>query len=157
MSQGRGVVDYFLAVANGCGNGKVASNWISQEVLRHLSETETEIDQYPVSADKLTELLKVVVSGDLDQTRAKDVLAEMIETGVSVSEASDKLGIVKVDSSEIDSLCQQLIDKNEKVVNQIKEGNEKAVGALVGKARKINANANPGAVKDRILAMIAGE
>ena len=157
VSQGRGVVDYFLAVANGCGNGKVASNWISQEVLRHLSETETEIDQYPVSADKLTELLKVVVSGDLDQTRAKDVLAEMIETGVSVSEASDKLGIVKVDSSEIDSLCQQLIDENEKVVNQIKEGNEKAVGALIGKARKINANANPGAVKDRILAMIAGE
>jgi len=79
----------------------------------------------------LTELLKVVVSGDLDQTRAKDVLAKMIETGASVSEASDKLGIVKVDSSEIDSLCQQLIDENEKVVNQIKEGNEKAVGALI--------------------------
>ena len=155
VSQGQGVVDYFLAVADGCGDGKTASNWISQEVLRHLGETESEIDQYPVSAASLTELLKVVVSGDLDRTRAKEVLAEMVATGISVTEASDKLGIVKVDNSEIDSLCQQLIDENEKVVNQIKEGNEKAVGALIGKARKINANANPGVVKDRILAMIA--
>ena len=157
VSQGRGVVDYFLAVADGCCNGKIASNWVSQEVLRHLSETETEIDQYPVAAAALSELLKVVVSGDLDQTRAKDVLAEMVESGSSVAEASDKLGIVKVDNNEIDSLCQQLIDENENVVNQIKAGNEKAVGALIGKARKINANANPGAVKDRILAMIAEE
>ena len=157
VSQGRGVVDYFLTVADGCGNGKMASNWVSQEVLRHLSETESEIGDYPVSADAFAELLKVVVSGDLDQTRAKEVLAEMVATGASVSEATDKLGIVKVDSSEIDSLCQQLIDENEKVVNQIKAGNDKAVGALIGKARKINANANPGAVKDRILAMIAGE
>ena len=122
-----------------------------------MSETETEIDQYPVAAAALSELLKVVVSGDLDQTRAKDVLAEMVESGSSVAEASDKLGIVKVDNNEIDSLCQQLIDENENAVNQIKAGNEKAVGALIGKARKINANANPGAVKDRILAMIAEE
>ena len=157
VSQGQGVVDYFLAVADGCGNGKIASNWISQEVLRHLGETETEIDQYPVSAAGLAELLKVVVSGDLDQTRAKDVLAEMIATGASVSEASDKLGIVKVDSSEIDSLCQQLIDENEKVVNQIKEGNDKAAGRLIGAARKINPNVNPGLVRKRILEMIAGE
>ena len=157
VSQGQGVVDYFSVVAEGCGNGKIASNWVSQEVLRHLSETETEIDQYPVPAAGLTELLKVVVSGDLDQTRAKDVLAEMVASGTSVAEASDKLGIVKVDGSEIDSLCQQLIDENEKVVNQIKEGNDKAVGALIGKARKINANANPGVVRARILEMIAGK
>ena len=157
VSQGQGVVDYFLAVADGCGNGKIASNWISQEVLRHLGETETEIDQYPVSAAGLTELLKVVVSGDLDQTRAKDVLAEMVSTGASVTEASDKLGIVKVDSSEIDSLCQQLIDENEKVVNQIKEGNDKAAGRLIGAARKINPNVNPGLVRKRILEMINEE
>ena len=156
VSQGQGVVDYFLAVADGCGSGKIASNWVSQEVLRHLRETESEIDQYPVSAASLTELLKVVVSGDLDQTRGKDVLAEMIATGVSVSEASDKLGIVKVDSSEIDSLCQQLIDENQDVVNQIKEGNDKASGRLIGQARKINPNVNPGLVRKRILEMIAG-
>ena len=155
VSRGQGVVDYFLAVADGCGNGKIASNWISQEVLRHLGETETEIDQYPVSAANLTELLKVVVSGDLDQTRAKDVLAEMVATGCSVTEASDKLGIVKVDSSEIDSLCQQLIDENPDVVNQIKEGNDKASGRLIGQARKINPNVNPGLLRKRISEMIA--
>lgn len=161
VSQGRGVVDYFLIVAQGISDGqnkksgKIASNWVGQEVLRHLNETETTILEYPVSAESLTELLKIVVSGDLDQTRAKEVLAEMIESGSSVEAATEKLGIVKVDSNEIDSLCQQLIDENENVVKQIQDGNPKAVGALIGKARKINANANPGAVKDRILEMIA--
>jgi aspartyl-tRNA(Asn)/glutamyl-tRNA(Gln) amidotransferase subunit B len=154
VSQGRGVVEYFLTVADGCGNGKIASNWVSQEVLRHLSETEAEIADYPVSAESLTELLKVVVGGDLDQTRAKEVLTEMIESGLTVSAATEKLGIVKVDSGEIDGLCQQLIDENANVVSQIKDGNAKAVGALIGKARKINANANPGVVRKRILEMI---
>jgi aspartyl-tRNA(Asn)/glutamyl-tRNA(Gln) amidotransferase subunit B len=162
VGQGIGVVDYFLAVAEGIGGpqnakaGKIASNWVGQEVLRHLNETETSIDNYPVDAKSLTELLKIVVSGDLDQTRAKEVLAEMIESGCSVDAATQKLGIVKVDSTEIDSLCQQLIDENQHVVKQIQDGNPKAVGALIGKARKINANANPGAVKNRILEMIAG-
>jgi len=154
VGQGVDVVEYFLAVAEGCGNSKMASNWVGQEVLRFLNESGDAIDAYPVSASQMTELLTKVNAGELDQTRAKEVLQEMIDSKLEVQAAMDKLGIKAVDNSEIESLCQQLIDENPEVIEQIKDGNKKAVGALIGKARGINPNANPGLVNKTIIKMI---
>ena len=151
VGQGRYVVEYFVAVAEGCGDSRIAGNWIGQEVLRHLNESNIEIEHYPVSASSMTDLLKRIVAGELDQTRAKEVLNEMVESRLDVQSAIDKLGIKPVDNSEIDSICQQLIEENPDVAKQIQDGNLKAVGRLIGKARKLNPNANPGVVKDTIL------
>ncbi|MEL7497349.1 MAG: Asp-tRNA(Asn)/Glu-tRNA(Gln) amidotransferase subunit GatB [Planctomycetota bacterium] len=153
-SQGPSLVTYYLAVAAGCGNGKTAANWIGQEVLRHLNEHEWTIDNYPVDALALTQLLTKVSEGELDQTRGKEVLDEMVRSRSSLDAAIETLGIVKVDASELDELCDQLIAENESIISQIREGNTKAVGALIGKARKINPNANPGKVRERLLAKI---
>ena len=102
----------------------------------------------------MTELLTKVNAGELDQTRGKEVLEEMIASNLEVQAAMDKLGIKAVDNSEIESLCQQLIDENPDVIQQIKDGNGKAIGALIGKARKLNPNANPRLVQDTILKTI---
>lgn len=151
VSQGRGVVDYFLAVAEGCGNSRIAGNWIGQEVLRHLNEADIEIESYPVAPARLTGLLLVVTSGELDQTRAKQVLDLMVQSNLDHQTAIDKLGFKPVDNSEIDAICQQLIDENPNVIAQIKDGNTKAVGALIGKARKLNPNVNPGQIREKII------
>ena len=92
VSQGRGVVDYFLAVADGCGDSRIASNWIGQEVLRHLNESGVEIDQYPVSAPQMIGLLKIVVSGELDQTRAKRSLTKWSIPTSIINKQSTNLG-----------------------------------------------------------------
>jgi len=138
VGQGVEVVEYFLAVAEGCGNSKMASNWVGQEVLRFLNESGESIEAYPVSSAQMTELLSKVNGGELDQTRGKEVLQEMIDSKLEVQAAMDKLGIKAVDNSEIESLCQQLIDDN----------------PVIGGARKINPNANPGLVKETILKML---
>lgn len=154
VNQGRGVVDYFLSVAGTCGNSKLAINWVNQEVLRHLNETNGSIDQYPVTADAMGDLLKRISAGDLDQSRGKDVLAAMIENNIDAAAAIEKLGIRQVDSSELDALCQQLLDANPKVVAQVQEGKTKAIGALIGQARKINPNVNPGTLQANLLKML---
>ena len=159
VSAGRQTVDFFRVVADGSGkdgkpNGKMASNWIGQEVMRYLNENATTIDQYPVSAESLADLLSRIVAGEVDQTRAKEVLAEMLSSGCDAQTAFDKLGIVKVDSGDLDALCQQLIDENPAVIEEIKGGKVKAVGSLIGKARKINPNVNPGVLREAILKII---
>src|SRR5262249_45146443 len=45
VNQGQPVVDYFLRVAKVCGDGKAAANWVTQDVLRILKETEGAIDR----------------------------------------------------------------------------------------------------------------
>jgi len=157
VSQGSGVTDYFLKTAAGCGNSKLAANWITQEVLRYLNESSengSDIQHYPVSVLEFTSLLKMIAGGELDQTRGKDVLNEMVESKSDLQTAIKKLGIESVDSSEVVALAQQLIDENPAVAQQIRDGNEKAIGALMGKSRKLNPNANPGIVKDEILRLL---
>jgi aspartyl-tRNA(Asn)/glutamyl-tRNA(Gln) amidotransferase subunit B len=159
VSAGRPMVDYFRAVAdgsasNGKPNGKLASNWVGQEVMRYLNENNATINDYPVGAKKLAELLSRVSAGEVDQTRAKEVLAEMLASGCEVQAAFDKLGIVKVDSGALDALCQQLIDENPAVIEEIRGGKVKAVGSLIGKARQINPNVNPGVLRESLLKII---
>ena len=162
VSAGRETVDYFRAVADGSAKdgkpnkklGKLASNWVGQEVMRYLNENNATIENYPVSSAKLADLLARINGGEVDQTRAKEVLAEMLASGCEVQAAFDKLGIVKVDSGDLEALCQQLIDENPAVIEEIKSGKVKAVGSLIGKARKINPNVNPGVLRESILKII---
>ena len=159
VSAGRPMVDYFRAVADGAGkdgkpNGKMASNWVGQEVMRYLNEHTTTIEEYPVSADSLADLLSRISAGEVDQTRAKEVLAEMLSSGCDAKAAFDKLGIVKVDSADLDALCQQLIEENPAIVEEIRGGKVKAVGSLIGKARQINPNVNPGTLRESLLRII---
>ncbi len=159
VSAGPEMVDYFKAVADGSAkdgkpNGKLASNWVGQEVMRHLNETNSTIEKYPVPAARLAELLSRINEGEIDQTRAKEVLAEMLASGCDVQSAFDKLGIVKVDSGALDALCQQLIEENPAIIEEIRGGKVKAVGSLIGKARKINPNVNPGVLRESLLKII---
>jgi aspartyl-tRNA(Asn)/glutamyl-tRNA(Gln) amidotransferase subunit B len=159
VSAGREMVDYFRELADGSGkdgkpNGKMASNWVGQEVMRYLNEHSATIEQYPVSAETLADLLSRIVAGEVDQTRGKEVLAEMLSSGCDVQTAFDKLGIVKVDSGDLDALCKQLIDENPAVIEEIKGGKLKAVGSLIGKARQINPNVNPSVLREAILKVI---
>ena len=149
VGQGRGVVDFFLELADGVGNSKLAANWVGQEVLRYLNENNVTIEEYPVSAAQLTQLLSMIDAGEIDQTRAKDVLNEIIESGSDLGQAIKKLGIESISADEIAAIAAQLISDNPDVAQQIKDGNTKAVGSLIGKARKLNPNVNPGVVKDK--------
>jgi aspartyl-tRNA(Asn)/glutamyl-tRNA(Gln) amidotransferase subunit B len=154
VSQGREVVDFFLTLADGSGNSKLAANWVGQEVLRYLNENGVEISQYPLEVSQLVALLKMIGRGEIDQTRAKDVLSEMIASEISLKSAIEKLGIVSVSSDELRQLAEKLIAENESIAKQIQDGNEKAVGALIGQARKSNPNVNPGVIKQQILEIL---
>ena len=63
VNQGPAVVEYFETVANTCREGKRASNWIQQDVLRTLKEREIPIEAFPVNAESLAELILKVQQG----------------------------------------------------------------------------------------------
>ena len=147
VTQGRPLVDYYLEVADGAEDGKLASNWMQQDILRALNEGNITIEDYPVRPAALAELLKTVKSGDLDTNRGRAVLSEMVESKSSVADAMQKLGIEKVDESEIIAICKELLAANPKVIEDVQAGNLKAVGALIGQAKKRNPNVDPNRVR----------
>lgn len=154
VNQGRGLIEYFEAAATKSGDGKRTSSWIQQDVMRTLNETQTDIQAFAVNAVQLGDLLKRVSRGDFDNTRARDVFTHLLKTEDTVEQAIKSLGIEAVDSNEIEMLCRELLDANPQVIDDVKNGKQQAVGALIGQAKKKNANANPKQVRETLLQLI---
>lgn len=154
VNQGPQMIVYFEALAQRSGTAKRSSAWIQQDVMRTLKERELQVDQFPVTAEQLGDLLARVEKGELDNSRAKDVFQHMLDHGSYVDAAMRSLGIEAVDNSEIETLCQILLDNNPQIVEQIRGGKQQAVGALIGQARKQNPNANAAVVKETLLRLI---
>jgi aspartyl-tRNA(Asn)/glutamyl-tRNA(Gln) amidotransferase subunit B len=155
VNQGRPFVEYFVVVAHGAGDGKAASNWLQQDVMRVMGERGWEIEAYPVKATALAELLAKVKAGELDTSRGREVLARMVDTGETAGQAMAALGIEKVDESTLIALCEELVAANPKLVADVKAGKMQAAGAFVGQAKKKNPNANPARVREICLEIIA--
>ncbi len=154
VHQGRALVDYFVALAERCGDGKAASNWMQQDVLRTLNERQIDIERFPVPVESLADLIKRVRGGQIETSRGREVLAQMIETGKPADEIMAAMGIRQVDEADLRDLCRELLRANPKIVADLKGGRLKAVGGLVGQAKKRNPNVNPSRVQQMCLELV---
>jgi aspartyl-tRNA(Asn)/glutamyl-tRNA(Gln) amidotransferase subunit B len=143
VNQGRALVDYYIETADLLGDGKLASNWVQQDVLRTLNEQQTAIEQFPIRPRQLAELIDAVRKGQLTTSRGREVFAEMLSSGKPLVETMAAMGIDAVDDSEMKTLCCELLAANPKVVEEVKQGKLKGLGQLIGQAKKKNPNVNP--------------
>lgn len=156
VHQGPAMIAYFEQAAGSSGDGRRTSAWIQQDVMRWLNEQQAEINQFPVPAESLGDLLRRVSAGEFDNARGRDVLTHLLNHPEhTIDDATAALGIKAVDSTEIDSLCRELLASNPQVIDDVKAGKMKAVGALIGQARQKNSNANPQQVRETLLRLIA--
>jgi aspartyl-tRNA(Asn)/glutamyl-tRNA(Gln) amidotransferase subunit B len=143
VNQGRSLVEYYIETADLLSDGKLASNWVQQDVLRTLNEQQGTIERFPMRPKQLAELIDTVRKGQLTTSRAREVFAEMLAGGKSMQETMCAMGIAAVDELELENLCRRLLAANPKVVAEVKEGKPKGLGQLIGQAKKQNANINP--------------
>jgi aspartyl-tRNA(Asn)/glutamyl-tRNA(Gln) amidotransferase subunit B len=156
VNQGRELVDYFEDLATRVGEGKVASNWMQQDVLRTLNERGGTIGEFPVRPEALADLIGRVARGDFDTSRGREIFAEVLASGRSVADVVASLGIAAVGEDDLVALCRQLIEENPKIVADVKGGKEQAAAGLIGQAKKKNPNVNPGKVRQLCLDLIRG-
>jgi aspartyl-tRNA(Asn)/glutamyl-tRNA(Gln) amidotransferase subunit B len=154
VNQGRAVATYYLTLADTLRDAKLASNWMQQDVSRWLNDNQATIEAFPIEAPRLAALLAKVKSGELETTRARDVFGAMLTSKKSVDDVMADLGIAAVDESATIELCRELLAANPKVVADVKSGNEKALGSLVGQAKKRNPNVHPGQFREIAIKLI---
>ncbi len=154
VNQGRELVAYFEDLAERVGEGKVASNWMQQDVLRTLNERGGSIDAFPVRPATVADIIGRVAKGDFDTSRAREIFAEVLGSGRTVDEVVASMGIAAVDDDELITLCRELLAENPRVVADVKGGKEQAAAGLIGQAKKKNPNVNPGKVRAMCLDLI---
>ncbi|HWP91709.1 MAG TPA: Asp-tRNA(Asn)/Glu-tRNA(Gln) amidotransferase subunit GatB [Thermodesulfobacteriota bacterium] len=150
LTASKDVADYFEECLRYYNKPKTVSNWIMNEVLRELKGEEEGIKAFPVSPDKLAELLKSIDDGTVSGKMAKDVFAEMVSTRKAAAEIIAKKGVKQLsDHSEIEKLVHDVIEKNPEEVSRYRAGQEKLLGFFVGEIMKATAGkANPKLVNE---------
>lgn len=155
VSAGRGLVDYYVELAQLVGDGKLASNWVQQDVMRTLNEQKVEPERFTLRPTRLAELLTAIQKSEIDTSRAREVFIEMVASGRSAAEVMKSQGIVQVDEGALVALCQELIEANPKIVADIKAGKQQAASNLIGQAKKKNPNVNPGRFRELVVELVS--
>ena len=154
VNQGPDLVKYFEDLATRVGEGKVASNWMQQDVLRTLNERGGNITDFPVRPEAVADIIARVQKGDFDTSRGREIFVSVLEKGTSVAEVVAGMGIAAVDDGDLRTLCEELIAENPKIVADVKGGKEQAAGGLIGQAKRKNPNVNPGKVRALAIELI---
>ena len=154
VNQGRALVAWFEQLATLTGDGKVASNWMQQDVLRTLNERGQTIEEFPLSAAAVADIIGRITAGDFDTSRGREIFAEVLATGNQVADVVAAMGITAVGDDELETLCRQLIAANPKIVADVQGGKEQAAAGLIGQAKKQNPNVNPAKVREKCVELI---
>lgn len=155
LTSSREIAAYFEEVVKG---GKVslktASNWIQTDLLGVLNAEKKEIQDSPIPAARLAELLELVESGKINRKQGRDVFDEIWKTGEAPAAVVQKRGMVQVsDEGQLEAWAKAAIEANPKAVADYKKGNKAAIGALVGGVMKLSkGKANP-----RIISQLLGK
>jgi aspartyl-tRNA(Asn)/glutamyl-tRNA(Gln) amidotransferase subunit B len=145
--------EYFesvLKAADGVGVRTVYA-WVTGELFS-LTAKRAEgmsLDSLKVSPQALAELLKIMSAGQINQTTAKSVLAEMFKTGANAAQIVADKGLTQVsDADFISKVVSETLAENPGEVNSYKAGKLTVANFLFGQVmRKAGGKANPQVVR----------
>jgi aspartyl-tRNA(Asn)/glutamyl-tRNA(Gln) amidotransferase subunit B len=148
LTSARELADYFEDCVRQVKNPKLVSNWVMGSLLGLLNAEGKTIEDSPVSAKQLAELLTLMETSVISGKIAKTVFDEMVASGKSPKVIVAEKGLVQVtDSSEISAVVDRVIAASPDEVEKFKAGNTKLMGFFVGQVMKeTKGKANPGVV-----------
>lgn len=138
LTQDQAVAIYFEKVAKLSKNPKASSNWIMVELLRELKEIDKTIDEQPITADDLAELIQLIDADTISGKIAKTVFADMSKGEGRPSEIVKKKGLVQItDNTAIEKIVEEVIQANLGQAEEYRKGKDKLFGFFVGQAMKL--------------------
>jgi len=142
------VANYFEDLLTFNVSAKLASNWILTNLFSRLNELSMDIENCPLKASKLAQLILRIEDKTISNNAAKKVFDEIWDQEKSVDDVIEKLGLKQISNvNEIENILNQVLQDNEAMVEEYKSGKDKAFNALIGQVMKASkGKANPGQV-----------
>ena len=154
LTSRKDVADYFEAAVKIHSNPKAISNWVMGDLFRVIKDKKLDealsIVDWPVSAEHLAAMVKMIDDGKISGKIAKGLFTEMLATGVPPETiVRDKCLEQVSDTGSIESAINQVLAAQSKQVADYRAGNEKIFGFLVGQVMKATrGKANPQIVNE---------
>jgi len=152
----RATAEFFEAVARG-RDAKTAAYWVIGDLFGALNKKGLGIEQSPVAADQLGGLIDLIADGTISGRIAKDVFAEMIESGADAAAIVEQKGLRQLsDTGAIEAAVDAALAAHPAQVAQYAT-NPKVLGFFVGQVMKATqGKANPALVNELLRKKLAG-
>ncbi len=153
----KAIADFFQSVAAG-RDGKLAANWVINDLLGALNKASLDISQSPMSADQLGGIIDLIKEGTISGKIAKDLFEIVWNEGGDPAKIVEQRGMKQVtDTAAIEKTVDEIIAANPDKVAQAKEKPTLA-GWFVGQVmKKTGGKANPQVVNKLIKAKLGIE
>jgi aspartyl-tRNA(Asn)/glutamyl-tRNA(Gln) amidotransferase subunit B len=132
---------------------RVAANWVTGEFSAELRRQDDQpLAEAKVEPASLATLIGLVSEKKISHGAGKTVLEEMVASGADPETVVADKGLEQIsDSGELEKIVIQAIEENPKPSEQVRSGNEKAIGALVGAVMKATQGRADGGEVNRLL------
>jgi aspartyl-tRNA(Asn)/glutamyl-tRNA(Gln) amidotransferase subunit B len=133
--------EYFeraVAAADGTP-AKTIANWVTGELVAALRQAGAEDDPAAAKAspEAVAALAGLVETKTISHGAGKQVLAKLVEGGGDPAEIVEQEGLAQIsDSSELEGIVDRAIESEPEAAEQVRQGNDKAIGRLVGAVMK---------------------
>ena len=146
LTSQKSLADYFeIMLKDNEKNAKLCANWVMGELSASLNKHQLDIENSPISANNLSQLIARIGDDTISGKIAKDVFKAMWDGEGSADDIIESKGLKQVtDTGAIEAIIDEIIANNAPQVEQFRSGNEKILGFFVGQAMKASqGKANP--------------
>lgn len=153
----KAIADYFEIVAKG-RDGKLAANWVINDLLGALNKAGLDIVDSPISAEQLGKIVELIKEGTISGKIAKDLFEIVWNEGGDPAKIVEERGMKQVtDTGAIEKAVDEVVNSNPDKVAQAKEKPTLA-GWFVGQVmKKTGGKANPQVVNELVKAKLGIE
>ncbi|HOS42670.1 MAG TPA: Asp-tRNA(Asn)/Glu-tRNA(Gln) amidotransferase subunit GatB [Armatimonadota bacterium] len=137
LTDEKAIADFVDAAVALSAPPKSVSNWTMGELLRLLNERGLSPDALPITPAHLAALITLVESGAINQNQAKQVFAEMFETGKEPALIVKEQGFAQIsDAGALEAIVNEVVAANPDPAARYAAGEDKPLGFLVGQVMK---------------------
>lgn len=136
---------------------KDSSNWIMVELMKLLNDSQTLPEDMQFNPAALGEIINLLNSGKISRDSAKKVFRAVFEEDVNPAEYVKQHNMqLLTDTSAIQTVIEDVLENNEKSVNEYKGGKEAAFNFLIGQSMKALRGKAPASEVTKILKKLLG-
>jgi aspartyl-tRNA(Asn)/glutamyl-tRNA(Gln) amidotransferase subunit B len=145
LTTDRDLAEWFETAARASKDPKKVANWVLAEVLAVVNDKRIALTDLKVTPAHIASLVDSIASGTITSKQAKDVFAEMLETGDLPAAIIKKHGMEQVsDTGEIEKIVDEVLAANPAALDDWKKGKTNVAGWLTGQVMKLSkGKANP--------------
>jgi aspartyl-tRNA(Asn)/glutamyl-tRNA(Gln) amidotransferase subunit B len=141
LTDNKGIALFYEDVIKHTRNYKAAANWIMGDVKSYLNEFGVEIEDFPISDERLADLIKLIDEGKVSSTVASQKIfpAMLTELDKSPLHIAEKLNLIQ-DSNEdaVLAFIQDVIKQHPAEVERYRNGEKQLTGFFMGQLMRVS-------------------